>query len=437
MGKFVFRGSHKESHTPQLFLWAWLLLALSAFGNAPAFAEGDLRLSGFGTFGYARDDTPRAALLRDLSQLPRNGFASDSSWQLDSRLGMQVEYGVNSNIDLVGQMVLRDHFKADFDSSVELAYASIKPQPQLDIRVGRINYDAFLMSDYRNVGYAYTWVRPPSEFYGWIPIFSVNGIDVAYNILADDFQSDDARWRIKAQAGHSNLSVPVAGGINGGYDFTTDDLVSVSVTRQTESWRLKAAHSRFTFGSEVPIFSPLLKGLDSLAAARIPAVSAEAADLRKNLGFDGVKISYTTLGAAYDDGTWLAQGELGYTTSTADVVPHGRMGYLSVGRRLGDWTPFVMMSASRPSNDVRSAANNWGAYNAILRNPALGITNSTRIEQNTATVGVRWDIYRRTALKLQWDRTTIKPSGWGLWGHDEALTTGRVNLLSATLDIMF
>lgn len=405
----------------------------STFASA---GEGP-RLSGFGTLGYAQDNSSNISAARDISQLP-DADHDAGSWKLDSRVGVQLEYGLSPTVDLVGQVVLRDHFKSDADGALELAYASIRPDSKLDFRIGRVGYDAFLMSDHRNVGYAYTWVRPPIEFYSWIPIFSVTGMDAAYHIHTDDFWGDDAYWRLKAQAGSSQFAIPIASGKDGGYVFKTNDLASLSVTRQSASWRLKAAHSRFTIDSEVPIFSPLHRGLDMVGAAGIPAVSAEATELRKNLSFNDAKISYTTLGAAYDDGLWLVQGELGYTTSTATVVPHGSMAYVGAGRRFGNWTPFGLMSASRPGNAVRGSTNDWGAFNAVLRDPAIGIINTTRIEQDTISAGVRWDFQHQAALKLQWDRTLIKPFGYGLWhGATDYKVSHRVNLFSVTLDFVF
>jgi hypothetical protein len=330
----------------------------------------------------------------------------------------------------VALFVLRDQFQGDFDSTTELAYLAFRPNAQWDLRAGRVNYDAFLMSDYRNVGYAYTWVRPPTEFYGWIPIFSVDGIDAAYSI-----NTDAARWRIKAQAGNSKLSIP----IGDGYDFKANNLFGLSISRQSNSWRLKAAYSQFTIGSEVPALAPLHNGLDQVVAAGIAGVSAEAADLRHEVAFKDARISYGTLGAAYDDGVWLAQAEAGISTSTKDMVPHGQMAYASIGRRFGDWTPFLMWSASHPGNSVRSADYNWGGSNTTLRDPAINTVNATRMEQQTISIGARWDVHRQAAIKLQLDSTAIKPSGYGLWWRDGAITNqrSRVNMLSATLDFVF
>lgn len=420
--------SAKATHPIFLLAVAWLVLLL--VGNASAFADDGPRLGGFGTIGYVADNRSDIALARDISQKPKDGFATGGSWTVDSRVGAQFEYRVSPTIDLVGQIVVRDHFKADLDNSTELAYVAVRPQTEVDIRVGRINYDAFLMSDHRNVGYAYAWVRPPMEFYGWIPIFSLDGIDAAYNTHADD-----ASWRIKAQAGQSKFPIP----IQYGYDFKTNDLLSLSVYRQTAFWRLKAAYSQFTIGSEVPAFAPLHAGLDQVIAAAIPALSAEATELRGNVAFKNARITYVTLGAAYDDGAWTAQAELGRSTATAAVVPHARMAYVSVGRHFGDWTPYLRLSASKPGNELRTAAADWGALNATLRDPALHNLNATRIEQYTKTIGARWDFTRSAALKLQWDRTVVRPYGYGQWWRDIGINmqSSRINQISATLDFTF
>lgn len=406
------------------------VLAACLLGSATAWAGDDFRVSGFGTLGYVMDNRPDIAPARDISQKPQNNFRTGSTARMDSNIGLQLEYRLAANVDLVSQLEWRDHFQADFDSATELAYAAWQPSANIDMRVGRLNYDAFLMSDHRNVGYAYAWVRPPSEFYSWIPIFSIDGIDAAYN-----FHDEAGHWRLKLQAGDSRFVIPI--GL--GYDFHANNLWGVSLARQTGDWRFKATYSRFTVASEVAAFAELHAGLDAVAASGLPGVSAEAADLRRNLSFSGARVTYTTLGAAYDDGRWFGQGELGHTTSSAAVVPHGRMGYLSVGRRFGDWAPYLTISTSHPGNPLRTPANNWGAFNAPLRDPALFVVNTTRIEQSTAALGIRWDFNRQAALKLQWDRTRIKPSGYGSWWRDLAINhqTTQVDLLTATLDFVF
>ncbi len=413
-----------------LILWLTLSLTLTAFICTSASADDALRVSGFGTVGYADDNRTDLSPNRDLSQKAKNGAATGASWRLDSRLGLQLEYAVNNNVDLVGQFVVRDQYKPDLASVTELAYLSFRPQSQLDMRVGRINFDAFLMSDHRNVGYAYSWVRPPSEFYAWIPIFSMNGIDAAYNL-----KSDDARWRIKAQAGNSSVSLPIVGG----YKLMAQDMLEISVTRQSDLWRIKASYAQLKFGSDVPAFLPLHQALDSVVAASIPAVSAEAADLIHHLSYKNATVKYTTLGAVFDDDVWVAQAELAHTATSADGLPHGEVGYVSVGRRIHDWTPYLLLSNWRPKNKVRVATNDWGVFNSSLRDPAVFAMNQTRIEQRSLSIGTRYDFASRMALKLQWTHSVIKPFGYALWWTypQRFDKTTRVNQVSATLDFTF
>ena len=415
-----------DSLSSPLFVWLVFLVSLCNLARA----DDGLRVGGFGTLGYADDDRSDLSPNRDLSQKAKNGAATGASWRLDSRLGLQLEYGINSSIDLIGQFVVRDQFKSDLESVTELLYLSYRPQSQLDVRVGRINFDAFLMSDHRNVGYAYSWVRPPSEFYAWIPIFSMNGIDAACNL-----RSENARWRIKAQAGNSSVSLPIVNG----YKFKAQNMLGMSLTRQTDLWRLKASYSQLNIGSDVPAFAPLHQGLDFVVAASIPVVSAEAAELISNLSYKNAKIKYMTLGATYDDDAWLAQAEIAHTATSAEALPHGEVGYLSVGRRINDWIPFLLISASRPKNKIRTATNDWGAFNSSLRDPAIFAVNQTRIEQRSLSIGTRYDFANQMALKLQWTQSDIKPFGYALWWTDPSRSdkTTRVRQVSATFDFTF
>ncbi len=414
--------------------WKLILILLLAIGNTAALAADDLRLSGFGTIRYGSAN--RSDIVPALDVGESSNTQATRRWS--SSLGLQLEYAINPAVDLVGQIVFKDHTNTDLNSSTELAYVAIRPTSQVDLRLGRLNYDAFLMSDYRKVGYAYSWARAPVELYGWIPIAAVDGVDAAYNIY-----TDDARWRIKVQAANSKTS-PISLGAS--YDFKAEKMLGLSVSRQSELWRAKAAYSQFTVANEIAVSASLLQALDGIASPNIfvsSAVSAEAADLRNNITFKGAKVTYATIGATYDDGIWLAQSELVHSSTTVATVPNGHNGYLSVGRRFGDWTHYVVASAYRPDTSMRTAANVWPPLIAPLLHTAISAVNLTRIEQDTLSLGTRWDFNHQAALKLQWIRTFIKPNGYGLWygqqlhpGTLEAQAT-RINQVSATLDFAF
>lgn len=418
------------------------LLAAQAAGaadlaSAPETAEAPaaLQLSAYGTLGFSRDNQAQLAPIRDISQRPKNGFTQGSTWRLDSRLAAQADYRFSPELEVLAQAVVRDQVDHTLGGQIELAHLAWHPAGGGSWRVGRIGYDAFLMSDYRNLGYVNLTVRPPTEFYGWVPNFSVDGLDATI-----DLQDGDSGWRLRGQFGRSRTSVPMG---DENFRMVTDYLWSLSATQDFGTWRVKAGWAGFRIGTEAAPLASLHAGLDQLAAATLagaPAISREASQLRRELSFAGSHIRYATLGASYDDGHWLAQGELGESSTSVDIAPSSRMGYMSLGRRFGQFTPYVLLSASRPTERTTAPVNDWSTIGqAAVQATAYRVVNSTRVDQRTLALGTRWDFANRAAVKLQWDRVQIKPDGYALWfrSPDSNGRDSTVNLLSASLDFVF
>jgi len=291
------------------------------------------------------------------------------------------------------------------------------------------------MSDHRNLGYAATTVRPPTEFYGWIPIFSVNGADASQQI-----QTTDADWKIKGQVGKSEVLTPFN---VSEYDFKTDYLWSFSVLRDSGPLRIKAALSGFKISTEPTPLAPLHAGLEQIAAGTagaLPAISAEATALRQELSFSGSQVHYLTLGTSYDDGRWLIQGEIGRSETDTTIVPSSWMAYVQVGRRIGNFTPYAMVSASRPTEDPLRPTNDWNAIGqGTTQDTAYATVNATRTDQTTTALGLRWDFVEQAALKVQWDHVHIDANGYGMWFRSPAINTfsSNVDLFSINVDFIF
>ena len=180
-------------------------------------------------------------------------------------------------------------------------------------------------------------------------------------------------------------------------------------------------------------------GLDTIAAQGIPGISAEAADLRRNMSYDGATIRYYALGAAYNDGRWLLQGELGLADTSADMVSNGAMAYLSLGRHLGDWTPYAVLSRVESHHAPRGARTDWGTIGqAAFQELALGAHNSTRFEQTGLSLGLRWDPLPQSAVKLQWDRYFVGSDGYGLWWTSESRDEQReIDVFTLSTEFIF
>ena len=414
---------------------AALIVLLAGAAQAEDGKVSAWRLSGYGSLGWSQDNREALAPIRDVSQAPADSYLTGGSALLDSRLAVQAAYRAGPHSDVVLQAVLRDQVDDSPGALLELGYLEWRPSAEIKLRAGRVGYDAFLMSDHRNLGYAATTIRPPTEFYGWVPIFSLDGIDAAR-----DLHLGDASWRIKAQLGNNRTAVPMG---DREFRFVTDYLWSFTASRTAGPWRLKAGLSGFRVDDEAQPLAPLHAGLDQLAAATAgaaPAISGEASALRHELGFAGARFSYTTLGVAYDDGRWLAQTEFGSSRSTVAIGPSSRSAYLVLGHRSGNLTPYLQLSRSQPAESQRRPINDWAAVGqAGLQTTAYQVANSTRVDQRTQALGLRWDLANQAALKLQWDHVRIKPQGYALWFRSPESNdrSSSVDLYSLSLDFIF
>lgn len=360
------------------------LLTLSAAASAQdtSFDPPPWSFSGYGTLGYSHlQGDSGISFVRDLSQ----SGSTNGSFKPDSRLGVQGAYRFSPQTDAVVQAVWRENAGASVTNSLEWAYLSHRPNEDLTLRGGRLGIDVFLLSDYRNLGYAQATVRPNWDYYGFMPIYSLDGVDATYT-----HTSGATRWSLKSQWGRAQAVVPMIGGYD--YDFVARGFWDVSLQRETGPWRIKAGYLNMTIGNEAPL-AGLAGPLKQLAALSIPGVSAQAAELAQNLQFANSKVSYLTVGAAYDDGLWQVLSEISQVRGNRQVLTQGTAAYATLARRFGDFLPFVGLSAFRPP----PAARAQGDWAKLLGNPSAGtlqtaavnLLNVARVDQRTVALGLR------------------------------------------------
>ena len=296
----------------------------AAMALSAEYSDSNLRISGFGTVGLTHASTPSGwGFRRDISQ-PENDGGTRAD--IDSRLGVQINYSPTPQFELVGQIVAaRRSSCAPLGDNIERVFAAYRPQPDVLVRIGRVNIDSFLLSDYRNVGFAYRFVRPPVEFYGSLPV-SLDGIDVSR-----DLRFDNSRWRLKAFAGRSvsgDLAVDGRGGAN--------PVFGVTVSRESDGLTVRLGFARTGFSSNAPDLRPLIDGLDAMAAVPVPEVAAQARELAASIDNKGDHTIYQSLGLNYEVRDWQRTLEL--TKVSGHPTSRFVAGYAGVGRRFGSVT---------------------------------------------------------------------------------------------------
>lgn len=387
---------------------------------------GGVRLSGFGTFGLAHVTAPADwGYARSVDQ--RSGTRRTRA-DVDSRLGVQLNYAPAPSFELVGQLLGMSRFSGAADGdAVEWAFAAYRPTGSLAIRAGRLNIDQFVMSDYRNVGFAYPYVRPPVEYYGSIPT-ALDGVDVAYS-----WDLADSQWRLKAFAGRSKT-----------HGLRLDEAFGLSIARESGGLLLRAGWSRADLAHNPQTIEPLMSGLGQLAASvPVPALADQALALQRQLDLKARPLVYATLGMSWDEGEWVLALELTRMSIGRSAV---RAGYASVARRVGDVTVFGIVSGAG-SNGSTMQAPQWEAMLGPLAGPVLAqqaqlLGNaaahaaSQTLRQTTISLGARWDLSPRLALKLQWDRVRVGVNGGYLWDQSRG-ERGRARVGTLLLDFVF
>lgn len=395
--------------------------------------------SGFGTLGYTYDDTEQIGYIRDYSQTL--DIDQTSSFQTDSQIGAQLSYRSSPYWSTMVQVVLADEVDYELSDSLEWAYLALHPISNVDIRFGRMGLDLFALSDTRRIDYAHLWARPPSEVYSWVPIYSVDGIDAAYY-----FETESTYWRIKAQYGKSHSKSEMSAGETV-YEFEGDDLLALSLTADRNDWSFRTTLAAVTVGSDLPEQAMqlqfVLEEIEHSDIGLLPARIRELAGaLSDELKIKGEQIKYAQISVQFDNYDWLLLSELTYSDADISIMPSGLGGYLTFGKRISTFTPYINYSFFKPKNEFYNEEYPWegkAPQLTTLFQTTTFIINSGRIEQDTITLGTRWDFHQQAALNLQWDHVSIASAGSAMWAGSggDLYQSQDVNLFSASISFVF
>lgn len=388
-----------------------LLLALAA-GGASA-ADNMFSLSGFGTLGLVRTSTDDAqfALFGQT-----RGADKDPTAEVDSKLGVQVGAKFNDTFSGTVQVLTKSNGKGNFMPAVEWAFVKAQVTPGLSLRGGRMGAPLFAVSDFRDVGYANTALRPPKDVYDQVPVSHFDGADASYQLATSVGTLTGQVFGGQATDHSQRFKVDVK------------RLVGFNATLETDAGltlRLGYAEGKLTVGNDA------LNGL--VATLRATPFAAVGNQLDPN----DSKASFSGVGLTWDQGQWVASAE--YTQRRIKTFLADTDGwYVLVGHRFGPLTPYVTVSEARTvdsnvNNTIPAATPQLAALKAAVD----GVVEGQRHTQKTFAIGARWDFARNLALKAQWEN--VRPEGRGYFFATTAnWGTGKtVNVLSVALDTVF
>jgi hypothetical protein len=368
-------------------------------------------ISGFGTAALTMSDSDQAEYVRNNQA---SGAMKDARTGVDSNFGVQATAKVNDWLSFTAQGLVRKHATDNFGAELAWAFAKAKVNDDFNVRVGRLGLPVYMVSDYLNVGYANTMIRPPIEVYRQVSIDYVDGADVVYQHSFND-------TTITAQfAAGTSVSANVGGSIG---KFNPLTALNVLAENGPFTFRFGRADTKFT-------------------ASNFPALDGLVATLRKvgfNTEADQIQIldtrgSFTSVGMSVDWNNIIVQTEYAQRRTTARTVMDTNSWYTMLGYRMGKFTPYY--------NHATVAQQSPRSFDEMpVTGPLAGLTAAANSViktglQTTDTFGLRWDFAKSAALKVQVDRVAPR-DGPGSFAKPQPGFTGPVTVYAAGIDFVF
>ncbi len=420
-----------------------LMLSISGIFPEAIWAKNSFRLNNnfqlninaFATLGVTGSDSNALGFRRELTQ-KHSVFQDSPRFGTDSRFGLQFGLQYRSLFELNAQLMANDQSKDQVEDYIRQAFMTAHILPTLNIRAGRLPIDAFLLSEFRDVGYAYLWARPVPEFYAPILLNSFDGLDGAYKHALGN---GTLEFRLGAGKFDTLLCLnkdmaPVNAEIN--------NFWNASLQYSLKNCRFRLSYVRGNINTISSEFALPLRGQRHLLhyLPPIPDIQNQISSLLSEFNLIDSNFSHASLAAMCENKNWIIQSEVGKLEYEKLMNLTYWSGYLSVGYHMGNVTPFVVVS--RGTSSSRKFPTHLLQYAPHQIQPMLfkGMQDFTSLQsqQTTLSLGIRWDVFTNTAVKLQWNHHWVTDKDY-LWGDGEWENEmdSELNTYSINVDFLF
>lgn len=370
-------------------LLAWLL----ACASLPVWAA-DVTISGYASFAGTYTDSKNSSgtAVPYYFGLATNKAQFDTE---DNDIGLQFAATVSDNVDMTVVLHARGGSATNYNIDTQWAYASYHINDDLELRMGKYKGPFYMISDYKNVGYAYPWVRPPLEVYSTNPIEALSGLDLLW----------------QKSGGHLRYLFEVYGG-NGTH--TGRVLAQVA----------DGSGGAYTTGQAVSFDTPKSVGVNM-------SISGDVGSIR--LGYYSTDVNAAAFGITNQHGSFAGLGftidwnnlvvyseyiirNTDNTTLMQSAFPDQKAYYMTLGYRIAKYLPYVTY-----------AKIDEGEF----KSPVAQV-------QDSVALGLRAEVGDASAVKFEVMRVNPQSnSAGGSYGLFNAGTVKDGNVYTVTFDTIF
>jgi hypothetical protein len=401
------------------------LIVLTPYAVANEADNNKLQFSGFATLGAVYSDSSHHGYRKDVSS-DKGVYSGEIDLKQHSLLGLQTNWAISPSFDFVYQGVLRDLPEPSLDRYTTLAFLRYEMNTNWSFRVGRTAPDLFLLTEYRDVDFSYPWATAPNEIYGIIPYRSIDGVDVTYNqrVLGGVFKT-------KLFTGSSEAEISAISVVE---EIKIEDLVGISLSFDHFNWIVQAKYTQATIANDAKTNQMGIDIISQVPDFLWPNANAFA----QSLGLAGKQANYASVSGQYVWQDWLASAELARITSEDQVFPSITSGYSALSYQFNAHQVYGIYAFT---NSDYYVFNEPGVNRAALGELIQGVTslkNFYATNQQTFSLGWRWDITNYMASTLQWNHTKLGEQGTTLWlTHPGQEVAENINTYLLSLSMVF
>jgi hypothetical protein len=387
-----------------------------------------IEFDGFATMGVSMNDQEDGIVYLD-SVNPSPGFLQDA------KFGLQMTADVAENMDVVAQLLARGT-QDDFNLVTSWAYLDVALSNNFKVRAGKMKEPVYLISDYYEVAYAYPWIRPPQEVYINNPVRTLNGLIFQYSASAGG-----VNYLVQPYFGTNSEPIP---GTDGAARFQAEDYVGLALSMSNSAFTFQV--SSFTTNVTTQGFMPVVDS-DGNPANGFNTPFNGNGDIGTmtlmNVAGEG-KASLTNVGLSWDIANFVGYTEYVTRDITDELelmFPDQKAYYVTLGYRIGKFMPHVTFAHSEAEPLAFDPFNPITAFASIVA-----------INQDTTTLGLRYEINDSAAFKIELsqvslDEATMPSAANGYVGgnglYTDSITSfGMVpepksNMISMSVDVIF
>ena len=358
------------------------------------------------------------------------GFDDSFGFSEDSKAGIQIGSQVTDKVSATVQIT--GLASNGWEPEIEWAYVGYEFNEHWKARAGRLVAPYFMVSDYLKVGYAYPWIRPPSDTYGQIGIPAVDGMDVIYSNNVGD-------WDFQAQAYSASYANELSL-LGQDADMDLNGMYGFIATAGRDWLTLRASYHGAEMNIDIPALDELFGGIAMAGGGLVQAGTAmgfqplvdaglSVLTVSQDLAIEAKDANFAEVGFVIDtDDWWFVRGEWTSLDFPRSIMADSETSYVTGGIRRNAFTyhltfeqfestpeggysdPLVAASALLGSVDPTNAAI---AGLDFLAASVAGVIGGPS-ERDTTTLGLRWDFAESTAFKLEYAQVSRGSSDDGV-----------------------